>query len=179
MKQTLKKSLALFLAVWMFCLVGITAHAASEEPIVVPTAVKINHETLSMNYGGTAQLNATVLPAGADQAVGWSSSNPTLVSVDSYGNLTAAKDTADSPTGKQTVTITCASMKYPSIRATCTVTVDNDMGTKLKAYLKTFVALFTSLSTALAGPAAQIGSTLLELIKKLFASAGTTTAAAK
>lgn len=173
MKKVLKRSLALFLGVWMICLIGITAFAGIEDPNPTISSVKIDHETLSMTYGGTAKLSATVEPAGVDQSVGWQSSNPTLVSVDSYGNLTAAKDNADTPSGKQTVTITCASMKNPNVKATCTVTVDNDLGTKLKAYLKVFVTLFGALSTALSGPIAQLGSSLLDMIKKLFAGTAT------
>ena len=173
MKKMLKRSLALFMGIWMICLIGITASAAGEEPNPVISAVKIDHEKLSMSYGGTAKLTATVEPAGVDQSVGWQSSNPTLVSVDSYGNLTAAKDTAETPSGKQTVTITCASMKNPNVKATCTVTVDNDLGTKLKAYLKTFVTLFGALSTALSGPLTQRGTQVVEFIKNLIGSAKT------
>lgn len=174
MKKMIKKSLALFLSIWMICLIGITAFAAGgEDPNPIITKIKLNHETLSLTYGSTSQLTATVEPAGSDQSVGWQSSNPTLVSVDSYGNLTVAKDTADTPSGKQTVTITCTSMKARNVSATCTVTVDNDLLTKLKAYAQVFVSLFTAMSTALSGPLAQLGSTIFDYIKNLFSGVTT------
>ena len=167
MKKMFKKTLAIFLCIWMLCLTGIAVFAANEEPYEPVTAVKVSPTSLSMLYGGTAQLTATVQPAGADTRVTWSSSNPSLVSVDSYGKLTASPDTAETPSGKQTATITVKSVENPRLTATCVVTVDNDPPTKIEALLSTLQTLFTSLVTVLAEPTKEFAIAIVDFIKRL------------
>jgi endo-1,4-beta-xylanase len=92
-------------------------------PIVVkplPVGVQLNSTTLELVAGGTAQLTATVTPAGADQGITWSSSNSANVTV--------------SPTGRVQViaaggaTITAASTAKNTVTAVCTVTVEAGAG---------------------------------------------------
>ena len=172
MNKMLKKTLAVFLCIWMLCLTGIAALAANEQPFESPASIKLSKTAVSIVYGGTEQLTATVEPDGADQRVTWSSSNPNLVAVDGYGKLTAAKDTAEKPSGKQTVTITVTSVSVPSVKATCTVTVDNDTPTKVSTTLNTILELLKSIFTSLSGtlsslPLKEYGATLLDFINKI------------
>ena len=167
MNKMLKKPLALFLCIWMLCLTGIAAAAASEQPFETPASIKLSKTTLSMVYGGTAQLTASVEPEGADQKVTWASSNTNLVVVDGTGKLTAAKDTAETPSGKQTVTITVSSVAAPSVKATCTVTVDNDAPSKLSSLLSLLKTLLTAMVGAFADPAKQFGAAIIDFLKKL------------
>ena len=168
MNKMLKKTIALFLCIWMLCLTGIAATAASEQPYDSPASIKISKTSLSMAYGGTAQLTASVEPAGADQKVTWSSSNTNVVTVDGTGKLTAAQDTADTPSGKQTVTITVASVSAPSVKATCTVTVDNDAPTKLSSILTMLKTLLTSLVSAINTlPLKDYSDTFIDFFKKI------------
>ena len=176
MNKMLKKSLAVFLCIWMLCLTGIAALAASEQPYVSPASIKISATSISMVYGGTAQLTASVEPAGADQKVTWASSNTNLVTVDGTGKLTAAKDTAEKPSGKQTVTITVSSVAVPSVKATCTVTVDNDVSTKLNTILTMLKTLFTALVGAFSDPAKEFSTAIIEFFKKLVEVLPSTTA---
>ena len=167
MKKMFKKTLAVLLCIWMLCLTGIAAFAASEQPFETVSAVKISNTALSMVYGGTAQLTATVQPAGADARVTWSSSNAKLVAVDSPGKLTAAKDTAETPSGKQTVTITVTSVQNPNAKATCVVTVDNDAPTKLNTILTLLKTLYTAMVGAFSDPAKQFTLAFIDFFKKL------------
>ena len=66
MNKMLKKTLAVFLCIWMLCLTGIAAFAASEQPYESPASIKLSKTSVSMVYGGTEQLTATVLPEGAE-----------------------------------------------------------------------------------------------------------------
>ena len=157
-----KKALALVLCVWMICTIGFAALAASEEPYERAEAVQLSATTLSMVYGGTAKLTATVSPSGADQRVTWKSSDDKLVTVDANGNLTAAKDTAETPSGKKTVTITATSVQNPNAKAICTVTVDNDAATKNGEMLKKIVDVIKALIGTL-----DVNKTV-EMIKQFF-----------
>lgn len=179
MKKVLKRSLAMLLCVCILALTGILAGAIDVTPVPDPESVKMSQSTLTMEYGKTAKLSATVLPAGADQGVKWTSSNPALVSVDANGNLTAAKDKADAPSGKQTVTITATSTAKSSLSDKCVVTVDNDATTKTKGILITIInalkSIMTLVFTNLSGakePLTQLVNTLIDMIKKL--AGGTT-----
>ena len=64
-------------------------------------SVSLDRSSASLSIGATLTLTATVLPSGAiDKAVSWSSSDPTVVSVDENGTLTALAS------GIATVTVT-------------------------------------------------------------------------
>jgi uncharacterized protein YgiM (DUF1202 family) len=71
-------------------------------PSVAVTGVTISPSQVTLNYRQTQQLTATVSPANAsNKAVTWSSSNPSIASVDANGLVTAG--TAD---GTATITVT-------------------------------------------------------------------------
>ncbi|MBQ7540949.1 MAG: Ig domain-containing protein [Clostridia bacterium] len=168
MKKLFKRSLSILLCIWMVCLIGITALAAKDpEPYDPVTAVKMNLSSLTMYYGDTAQLIATVEPAGADSRVTWSSSDPKLVSVDANGKLTASEDTAEEPSGKKTATITATSVDNTKIKATCVVTVDNKPATKVASFLETLKSFFTVMIKVFADPSKQFASAFIDFIKKL------------
>ncbi|MCM1544508.1 MAG: Ig-like domain-containing protein [Ruminococcus sp.] len=87
-------------------LVGVTQHVLG---------VKLNATTAKINVGNTKKLTATVTPSNAvNKAVTWTSSNPSVASVDSTGKVTALKN--------GTATITCKSVDN-GCKATCKVTV--------------------------------------------------------
>ena len=142
-----KRVLALALCVWTICIIGMTAFAATGQPYEEVKSITINPSSVAMVYGGTAKLTATVYPSGANPKVIWTSSNPNLVSVDSQGNLTAAKDTAETPSGKKTVTITAASDENSKVYATCTVTVDNTTEQKTEDTVKKVLDVIKDLVT--------------------------------
>ena len=167
MNKMLKKTLAVFLCIWMLCLSGFAAFAINEKPFETPASIKLSQTSISMYYGDTAQLTASVLPEGSDQSVTWSSSNINLVAVDGNGKLTAAKDTAESPSGKQTATITVKSSSVPSVTATCTVTVDNKPATKTESFIETLTTFFTTMYKTLADPAKQFTTAIIDFFKKL------------
>ncbi len=107
-------------------------------------------------------------PSDADQKVTWSSSNTNLVTVDGTGKLTAAKDNAEKPSGKQTVTITVSSVNAPSVKATCTVTVDNEPASKISSILTMLQSLFTSFIGVLNTlPLKEYSATLIDFVKKI------------
>lgn len=61
--------------------------------LVNVAGVSLNHETLSLNAGETADLTATIYPENAtDKVVIWTSSNPLVASVDRYGIVTALSE---------------------------------------------------------------------------------------
>lgn len=164
-----KKTLAFLLCVWMICVLGISAFAANEQPYETAQAVQLSATSLSMVYGGTAKLTATVSPAGADQRVTWKSSDEKLVTVDANGNLTAAKDTAEKPSGKKTATITVTSVQNPNAKAVCTVTVDNDEATKTTETLKNILAVIKALvGTIDVNKFVEIVKQFVNLAKQLF-----------
>ncbi len=81
--------------------------------------VGISESELTLYKGETGKLTSKVFPSAANQRVTWSSSNPSVVSVDSKGNLTARAK------GEAVITVTTvdkdANGKKPS--ATCKVSV--------------------------------------------------------
>lgn len=83
------------------------------------TSVKVSPTTLSMIEGGKATLTATVLPENAtDKSVTWKSSDPSIASVDSSGEVTAVRP------GRITVTVTT---NDGSKTATCSVVVNKEI----------------------------------------------------
>ena len=166
--KNFKKLLSFVLCLVITFSFGISVLGADDEYIPV-AGVLISETELSMYYGESAKLSATVVPANAsDGGITWTSSNPTLLSVDADGNLLAAKDTAETPTGKQQVTITATSTFNPKISAKCIVTIDNDAKTKTIAVLKTiFKFIITIIPTIIALTGGNITS-LFDAIKALF-----------
>lgn len=78
--------------------------------------VKLNTEALTLYKGNVAKLTASVEPFGVQpDTVTWSSDNTDVATVNDNGLVTAV--------GKGTANITAASVKDPSVSATCVVTV--------------------------------------------------------
>ena len=99
------------------CEVTVTGGAAT----VPVTSITLDHTQLNMTVGQKAQLIATVLPENAtDKTLNWSVMDNRIVSVDGNGELTAQS------VGSTTVTV--ISVMYPSVQASCQVTVTNGGG---------------------------------------------------
>lgn len=86
------------------------------QKIVKVSKISIGKSKLKLQEGETAELTAKVKPAGATYPdVKWLSSKESVATVED-GKITAVS------AGK--ATITCKSVKYPKIKAKCTVTVE-------------------------------------------------------
>lgn len=83
--------------------------------VVMPTEVTLDRTEAAMIKGETLQLAATILPADADDTLVWTSTDETVATVDTQGNVTALK------TGATTVTVT----DIKGHTASCEVTVTN------------------------------------------------------
>jgi len=88
-------------------------------PVVVPVSgISLNLTSLSLTVGESKTLTATVSPDNAtDKTVTWSSSDPSVASVDAGGKVTAVKE------GSATITA-----KSGEKTATCAVTVQFSAG---------------------------------------------------
>ena len=71
---------------------------------VEPQSLTLNKSDITLWYNETTTLVATVTPADADAALAWTSSNPSILTVDGEGNL----QNINSGTTKENVTITVA-----------------------------------------------------------------------
>ena len=84
--------------------------------------ISISDTSATLYKGSWKKLSATVTPTGAaDPSITWSSSDPTIATVDSTGKVTAVNVLPATATSA-TATITAQS-STPSIKATCTITV--------------------------------------------------------
>jgi len=81
-----------------------------------PTSIQLVPDTLSITVGETFDVQGVVLPVGAPQGLRWTSSNPTLASVDQVSGLVTAIQGG-------AVTLTAASSVDPLITDTVAVTV--------------------------------------------------------
>ena len=89
--------------------------AASGENVVKVKGVTLNKTELTLTEGNKTKLTATVNPGDAtNKNVTWESSNSSIVSVDSNGNIKALK------AGSATITVTTKDGNY---KATCRITV--------------------------------------------------------
>ena len=69
---------------------GYTVRPVEDGGAVCVSSVRLNKSSLSLQVGGSEQLTATVLPENAaDKGVKWSSSKPSVASVDANGLVTA------------------------------------------------------------------------------------------
>ena len=93
-----------------------TATVTVNAAVINVTGVTLDKTTLSLEVGSTATLNATIAPSNASyKAVGFTSSDDTVATVDNDGLVTAvAPGTAD---------ITVESIENGSKTAVCTLTV--------------------------------------------------------
>lgn len=90
------------------------------DPVPV-TSVKLNEDSLRLEAGASKQLTATIEPENAtNKSVTWSSSDPSVATVDDSGNITAHK------AGTTTITVTTADGNNKT--DTCTVTVTSSGG---------------------------------------------------
>ena len=95
--------------------VGVTKYYGTSSTITKATAIAITSETLSLTEGESKTLSATVIPAEANQKVTWTSSNKTVATVDTEGNVTA--------NAAGDAKITATTKDGTGLTATCTVTV--------------------------------------------------------
>ncbi len=103
---------------------GKTAKCTVTVKAVTPTSVKINKTSVNINYNKTLQLTATVSPSNAtNKAVKWSSSDPSVVYVNSNGVIKGLKP------GKSAV-ISCTTVSGQKT-AKCTVKVNPISVTKV------------------------------------------------
>ena len=87
----------------------------TEVPVVHPSSVSLDKSSLNLSIGGSSDLHATVLPADAtDPSVSWTSSDPSVASVNNNGHVTAIA------AGTAIITVTTTD---EGKTATCTVTV--------------------------------------------------------
>lgn len=92
-----------------------------EADIIHTTSVSLSATKLTLAYGETHQLQATVLPSNATfKTVTWTSSNPTSVSVNSAGLITARA------AGKSTITATTRDGHTASVEVTVTLDIYTD-----------------------------------------------------
>lgn len=95
---------------------GNTETTTPTETVVKVTGVSLDKTTLTLTEGDSSKLTATVNPSNANNKnVTWVSSNTSVVTVDSNGNVKALKD------GTATITVTTVDGEYT---ATCQVTVN-------------------------------------------------------
>lgn len=88
---------------------------------VAVTGVSLNNTLLLISVGESSKLSATVKPSGAtNKEVSWASSNESVATVDSNGNVKGLKE------GSATITVTT---KDGSKTATCKVTVSKPAST--------------------------------------------------
>ena len=76
---------------------------------IAATSLKVTADNQTLNNGDTTTVHADLSPSDATDAVTWTSSNPSLATVDNYGNVTAtaAASTTDGKADDHgTVTIT-------------------------------------------------------------------------
>ena len=81
---------------------------------IAVTSIALSSTSLALKVGGTQTLSVTANPAGASNAVKWTTSNSSVATV-SNGKVTAV--------GKGTATITATSTENANVKATATVTV--------------------------------------------------------
>lgn len=82
------------------------------------TALDLGINSLAMYKGEHHQLNATISPVEANETLSWISTNTSVATVDSQGNITAV--------AVGTATITATSTDGSNISATCAVTVTDN-----------------------------------------------------
>lgn len=143
--NNVKKLLSVALCLVIAFQLGIAALGAGEGEYVPVVGIILDKTELSMVYGSTAKLTGAVVPSNAsDTGIVWKSSNEALLKVDGSGNLTAAEDTAETPSGAQKVTVTAVSVFDNKITAKCVVTIDNKPVNKIIAALKEIFSLLKS-----------------------------------
>ncbi len=108
------------------------------------TSITLNSTNLTLQKDETEKLTVTIGPSEAPQTVNWTSSNPSVATVDEYGNITAV--------GKGSATITATSTYTPSQSAMCAISVVSPL---------TSVSFNTSSVTVMAGKSVDLSSSLI------------------
>lgn len=104
----------LFLSLILIAQVTTLLNSCKEEDVAV-NGIELDKATLTIKVGETSSLNASVLPADADdKSVTWSTSDLTVAAVDNSGNVVAIK------IGTATIT---ATTNDGNKKATCSVEV--------------------------------------------------------
>ena len=124
-------------------------------PPIPATAITLNKSTLKMTtLNSTETLVATVTPADTTDSVVWTSSDPTVASVDQTGTVTAVaygSATITAKAGSVTATCSCAVVSLSSISAVFTqgthTVYSDDTLDSLKPYL-VVTATYSDSSTA-------------------------------
>ena len=106
----LRNGLALIVALALTCALTIVAPVPALAASRAAKHVLLNVTEAQLLPGRTLQMEATVLPAGASQAVKWKSSNPSIARVSSKGLITALKN------GKVLITATAKNGKKKSLK---------------------------------------------------------------
>lgn len=106
-----------------------TITATHEMTVGTPaaTGVQLDKSSVTLGYGKTTQLTATVNPKYSRQDVTWSSNNTTVATVSNSG-LVTAKNIA----GKATITATSVDGGFT---ASCQITVKEVVGTTVMIYM--------------------------------------------
>ena len=92
-----------------------------------PASVSLNKTSVTLSFGKTVQLSATVNPAAANQAVTWSSDNQSVATVNSSGLVTAK-----SVVGNANITATTVEGNKT---ASCAISVQEVSGTTIMIYM--------------------------------------------
>ena len=79
------------------------------------TSISLSPANTVLSIGGETTLTATIAPANAKRDLTWTSSNPSVATVDATGKVTALAN--------GTTSITCASTKDGTIKSNATITV--------------------------------------------------------
>ena len=85
-----------------------------DDPVILPQAISLSREDMTLNPGEDYQILAAISPAGVTEPVVWSTSDPTLATVDQEGNVLNVNQTIEKK--NVTITATCG-----DITATCIV----------------------------------------------------------
>jgi len=100
----------------VYALDGLVKAAETRATDIKATGINLDITDLNLNIGVNQKLIATIQPDNASiKTLGWSSSNESIATVDSTGNITAVKD------GSTVITITSWDK---SISVTCNLTVN-------------------------------------------------------
>ena len=109
--------------------------------IVAATGISVSPQTLTLTEGDSSTITATVTPSNAtNKTVTWSSSDSSVATVDSNGNVKAVKEgsatiTAQTSNGyKATATVTVEAAEIPTISEGCYFEKPADWGSNIKVY---------------------------------------------
>ncbi|MEE3344086.1 MAG: Ig-like domain-containing protein [Bacilli bacterium] len=93
---------------------------SSTSQVVPLTGLTLSNTNMLVKTGQAGKLGVTFSPSNAtNKAVSWRSSNPSVVSVDASGNVKALK--------AGTSVITVSSVDNPNVKATCSITVKDQI----------------------------------------------------